>query len=91
MFERSQTELAEARRAVREIETVLGVQFDSWRREGGDRIAEISKALQAVLTVDEVVDRAKRGAERAALDLERAAESLRRQAESVRRECGVRP
>ena len=87
LCEEQAASLAEARRAVREIEEVIGVSLHDWRKNV-DRIGLVRDALKAVLGDDEAVERARSRAQQAAADLERAAEHLTRQADWVRRECG---
>ncbi len=82
LYKQVQPEVEQARKAVEEVEQVLGVQFQRWRvDQGKDRVKQVAEALRTVLGAPDAVARARQ-------QLERSAEQLEQQAEWMRQHAG---
>jgi len=77
LYERAIEDAERARRAVAEIENVLGTHITGWGSSPGVRTAEVAAALRTVLEGNGAVKRAQQVVDRAASELERQAALLR--------------
>lgn len=78
MYERAVADTDRARKAVSEIERVLGVSITEWGNLNSLRAERVAAALKVVLGGDDAVKQSQRVISRAADDLEREVAALRR-------------
>jgi hypothetical protein len=75
------------RGVIRQFEEAIGVELETWRRDGS-RVAQVRKALLSVLAEDDAVERAKQKVQLAAESLDMTARHLAEQAQWIRNNAG---